>query len=116
MKECKGCGESLKGIWLSEEGLCSVCYHNKHKKREDDIDWLKPSLQATCFICLEPIYKKRLSYIHFLWSDDLYEGLPICDTCYFELIDKINPKYIDYDVREYELPIIVEKKGLEKWL
>jgi len=50
-----------------------------------------------CLICTQSIDKKKISYIHTLWNDELYEGLPICDGCYFILFDELKDHiYLDY--------------------
>ena len=67
-----------------------------------------------CLICTQSIDKKKISYIHTLWNDELYEGLPICDHCYCELYGKIKGKYLDYDIREDNSK--PKLRGIEKWL
>lgn len=83
-------------------------------KREEDIDWIKPHKLGTCIICTQDIIKKRITYIHFLWNDELYEGKPICDQCYFELYEKIDHKYLDYDCRQYRPD--PTPQGIDQWL
>jgi len=69
-----------------------------------------------CFICTGPVIKKRFEYMHFLWNDELTEGLPICDECYFFLHDQLQDKlYLDYGDK-VRREVKSAKRGIEQWL
>lgn len=106
LKNCKGCGTSVNPptgkIWISEEGLCSVCHHEKHK-------WENLHLYGYCFICTAEIQSPSTNEIHFLWTDAGWHGEPICFGC-FDIL-KGHPK-LDVPIKRKE----PKKRGLESWI
>ena len=69
------------------------------------------SIQGYCIICYSAIRKLKVDYVHGLWDDMGYSGRPICDSCYFILIDKV-PDKLDVPIKR----IAPKKIGIEKWI
>lgn len=105
MKICKNC-EAKGDIWISEEGLCPICNHEKHK-------WEKENLHhyGYCFICTGEIWTPSTNEMHFLWTDAGWFGLPICFEC-FEILRWLVPEKIDVPIKRKK----PKKRGLEIWL
>ena len=108
MKACKGCETPVNPptgkIWISEEGLCSICHHEKHKWEKENLH-----LYAICLICTGEIWSPSTNEIHFLWTDEGWHGEPICFGC-FDIL-KGNPK-LDVPLKKTE----ILPRGLERWM
>ena len=101
-------------MWLSDEGLCSVCYYDKHK-------WEKQNLHhyAVCMICYGDVIAPSLDDILCLWADDGYSGKPVCFEC-SDILKGLVPeklkisfeKKLDQDTKKNKK----KKIGLDKWL
>lgn len=68
-------------------------------------------IEFICCICNEWNSEERSFDINVLYDDNLDYGLPMCRDCLNSGKIILNAKHINY-----ELPKIIEKRGLDKWL